>query len=348
MRQNALFIPLLLLAFTACGEVAEDQAPAAADTAPPEAPAVEIPTVRADITLGSFGSDVTDLTAAEARPFGFRGLILAANGAEGIASVTADGAEASIIEADPPAVYLATAVGQSGTNELLMADAAGTIRALPLDRADAEARIIANTAPPRDLCSTGETALVVTAEGAAAVLGAIDGLAAVPAGTLGCAAVGDAYYFRAAEGWDRLTPEGLEPTPLPVEATVLIAAGEEVFALTPFGETAGLGVNEALVYLETPGEEPLRPLMVAPAYGNFGGILRDGALIVLDEQRSLYLIAWSEVANALGLPANLASLLPEPEPSETPIAIEDDSLDLKFRQPEFEDADAAPPPTGNR
>ena len=103
MKQNWCWLPFLFLA--ACGQDAPQDAsatdavatpPAEELTPAPTASAIPRP-VSAEIFLGQFESDVTDLTAWEAQPFGFQSMVLAANGDAGILSVRADGGDAQAI-----------------------------------------------------------------------------------------------------------------------------------------------------------------------------------------------------------------------------------------------------------
>ncbi|GGY52815.1 hypothetical protein GCM10007148_22550 [Parvularcula lutaonensis] len=353
-------LPLLLLA--ACGQQGADVAqPASDDSASPLPPP---PVARASITLGSFEGPVTDLAALEAKPFGFQSAILAANGDAGIAAIRADGEASTVIETIEAPYLIATAsfptgdailsLSQSGDLDLLDPEGSGSI---------ASGRVA--TGAMSDLCVfSGDetaTAVVVTASSTVAFVDvsltgepiSVVGTPEVIDGVIGCAAVGDELYLRTAEGWDRQTASGAKPTPLE-NAPVLVAAGGEVFAVEPVGEDARLLVNGQPFDTQTADGEPLRPLMVEPAYGNFGGVLRDGALIVLDEGLGLHLIPWPAIAKPMGWPGQLESLLPDdtvmpvdgpPLPS---LELDDGPLDLKEpgaapREPYGEDELPQPP-----
>ena len=350
-----LFFSVLFIALSlAACEQNEDAAPPAQTETEDRARAPEVEAapaepqpVRAEIFLGQFESDVTDLAAWEARPFGFQSQIFAANGEAGITLVRADGGGAASVEANPVAVYLATAEADDGEALLLTLAGDGTLEAFTIGDLSADARRMTQISAPRDLCSDGFLVIAVAGSGARAVLGETTlPLSEVPGDALGCALVGGDAYFLSPRGWDRLSENGLEPTPLSSVASTLIAAGSQVFAVGPDGQSGELSVNDQSIALQTPDGEELRPLMVAPAYGNFGGVLRDGALIVLDEQRNLYLVGWAGIGNALGLPAQLTSLR-EPMTTEE-VEFTAPETEIQVTQPEFEEQEAPLPPGQNR
>lgn len=342
-----------LLILTACGgepEAPEETvAPEPKIVAEPEAPEAEdrLTAVKAEILLGTFESAVTDLTAWEMQPFGFQSLIFAANGDAGITMVRADGGEARTIDTSPAARFLATAQADGGETLLVTLSVDGSVEARTIGDMGTDPRSLTTLGNPKGLCSDGELVMAVSGVGATVLLGQTSlPVRDVPSDTLACAAVGDDFYFQSPNGWDRLTIDGLEPSPLDPDASTLLGAGNEVFAVAADGVSGTLTVNDQSLDLQTEEGEPLRPLMVRPAYGNFGGVLRDGALIVLDEQRRLYLVGWSSVANALGLPGSLSSLRAPVRSEEPAFSVPDEGLELDIKKPGFEEIKAPLPPTG--
>lgn len=353
-------LPLLLLA--ACGQEASDvAAPEGPETGAPLPPP---PVITASGTLGSFDSAVTDLASLETRPFGFQSAIFAANGDSGIAAIRADGEASTVIATTERPFLIATASFPTG-DVLLSLSQTGELDLLDPEGTGSLGSGQVATGAMSDLCVfSGDetaTAVVVTAASTVAFVDisltgepvSVVGTPEVMDGVIGCAAVGDELYLRTAEGWDRQTAAGPEPTPLE-NAPVLISAGGEVFAVEPVGEDARLLVNGQPFDVETPAGEPLRPLMVEAAYGNFGGVLRDGALIVLDESLGLHLIPWPAIAKPMGWPGQLESLLPEDTvlPTDGPdlpsLSLEQGPLDLREPgagpQPADEEDDLPQPP----
>jgi hypothetical protein len=198
----------------------------------------------------------------------------------------------------------------------------------------------------RDLCSNGETVIAVDGAGGRVLFGIDDGTAArVPNGTLSCEGVNGDFYIRTDEGWARLTAEGTEETPLDPEATTLVGTGEEVFAVRVDGAESGLIINGQPVRTMRDDGTALRPLQVAAAYGNLGGVTRDGALVVLDEERRLYLLPWAELATAMDLPTGLPSRRPVREIEEvTGPALPDIEVETPRLRPIEQRRDQAPLP----
>ena len=349
MKQNWCWLPFLFLA--ACGQDAPSDAentnasatpPAEEQTAAP-ANSAQLRAVSAEILLGQFESDVTDLAAWEAQPFGFQSLVLAANGEAGIVSVRADGGNAQAIVTEPTTVRFAAAETPEGEGLLITLAAEGTIQARATDDLAAAPRDLLSLPSARDLCTDGSLVLAVGGMGGEVIMGQTDlPIASIPNGALNCEVLGDDIYVQTAEGWDRLTSAGLEPTPLPRTASTLVQAGSQVFAMGPSGANGELSINDQSIPLETNLGEPLRPLMVAAAYGNLGGVLRDGALIILDEQRNLYLVGWSGIANQLGLPGQLPSVRAPMGSAE--VEFEGPNDEITLDAPEFEETPAPLPP----
>jgi hypothetical protein len=340
-----------LILLSACGEPAEErvEAPEPGEETLDAVPARPA-SATADLELGQFDSAVGDLVAYESAPFGFQSLIFAGNGAAGIASVRADGGEVGMIDiGGTPPYRLAVAYDEAGEGQLFAMDDAGSLQSFSLPSAEPLPTNDIGYPMMRDLCSNGSTVMAVDGAGGRVLFGLDDGTAAsVPNGTIACQGVGEDFYVRTADGWSLVTPAGAEPTPLDPDADTLIGAGDEVFALRVDGAGAALILNGAAVKTFRGDGTPLRPLKAVPAYGNLGGVTRDGALIVLDEERRLYLLPWAEVATALNLPSNLPSRRPggDARMGEAPVFpdIEVAPPSFEFEAPEVETPEPPLPP----
>jgi hypothetical protein len=303
-----------------CGEPSTgrgDSAPPASQEPETATETRRVPEARADLEFGQFESAVGDLAAYESTPFGFQSLIFAANGAAGISVIRADGGEARVITPrGAPPYRLAVAYGDEAAGQLFVLDSGGGVSTFALPGGEEQAGNDLAYEGIEDICSNGAVVLGVGSGGARLLFGSDEGqdiAAGVPEGAAACEAAAGDFYVRDGEGWSRITPGGPEPTPLPAEAVTIVGTGEEVFALGVSGAEGALLVNGQPIRTLRADGSPLRPLEVEAAYGNLGGVTRDGAVIVLDELRRLYLLPWAEVATALGLPASLPSRRPEGE-----------------------------------
>ncbi|MCQ8185895.1 hypothetical protein [Parvularcula maris] len=353
MRHTKLMLLAGAALLASCGEPAPETGENPREDAAAEAPtsSPRMAQARADLEFGQFESAVGDLTSYESVPFGFQSLVLAANGAAGISAIRADGGEASTIEprGEPP-YRLAVTYDGEGAGQLFVLDSAGGLAAFSLPSGEEMASNDIAYVGIQDICSNGTVVLGVGSGGGRVLMGDDDGLAAqVPEGASACEGVNGEFYVRDGEGWSRLTGQGLDPTPLPSNAVALVGTGEEVFAIGVNGAGGELLINERAVKTIRADGSPLRPLQVAPAYGNLGGVTRDGGLIVLDEERRLYLLPWAEVATALELPTNLPSQRParaaETLPGPTLPTVQD-SPAISFEEREQPEAELPAPPSG--
>lgn len=366
MTLSSKLLPLcLLLLAVACdfGDEAGNGAPPSGE-APVETPARRgVPIVDVSRTLGTFEGEVTDIANVEAEVLGFEGRILAANGAAGVQMIQVDGQYLGVLspvlrEEKLAATLIAPsyAFGDEARVVQFVPEPDGLSR-IELVRLDSPAldpdytwsvdeRIV-------DLCVAQEEGIVVTAGGLVGrftvspdvpeeepvrFIEGIDGaLRCFGTRSLLLVSTGDAMLDVLGGTPD---PVNLDPQADAVAETaqgpiaVSIEAGRLVVEGTPVQVVDGDG----LIVL---------PERVQVAGGNFGGILRDGAVVVLDEEDRLHLAPWSAVANGANVARTAIGRRVIEEQPDSDLAVEDDLEGLRPDQPlpGFEDRDAPPPPS---
>ncbi|MEO1657673.1 MAG: hypothetical protein AAFR65_08120 [Pseudomonadota bacterium] len=304
------FAALSLVIVGACGDNPEpadaDGTSAAEEAAPqPDGP----PVVRSSITLGTFEGTVSDLAFYEAPPFSFRSAVVAANGDAGIAVVGVDGTSASTWTPEVTAnrVTVTYAIDPDGGSVLALSSD-GTLSAYTLD-----GTLLTSVDVPggehEDVCAAGGlAAILVDGDIQIVEVGTDDtgdadlslGPVIETGGIDGCDGTAAGLVFAGDEAQLILNADGnLVPTGQPIEAMPVISAGGTAIGITA---TNGLiRVSDTSLLVETPDGAPILPRFVEATGGNFGGILRDGAVAVLDDQNTLHVVPWSGVADAAGL-----------------------------------------------
>jgi hypothetical protein len=309
--------------------------------------------VRVAITLGEFESRVTDLAALEVAPFGFQSLVYAANGDTGIAAVQADGQSPFVIETERTPFQIAT-MPVIGGGLLLSVSRDGYLEIYPAQGGD---RLVGEDVLPdavADLCAgpAGDDGMfsfsLVTEAGGIRSFELTEDEGALTVedlasedigGVTGCTVVGGRTILRGSGTW------GSSGGAKGDGAVLALESGGEIYTLTASPE--GLRSDGQTIELTDDRGEPLRPQQVQVARGNFGGVLRDGAVIVLDERRGLHLFPWSAVADQLGAPRRLegwTAALAE-EDSLFDFGDQASEIMLEKERPGFEDR-ALPEPPG--
>ncbi|MEM1379654.1 MAG: hypothetical protein AAGH41_03415 [Pseudomonadota bacterium] len=365
MRQHlnrAAWLPLALLA--ACNPPAEDpseSAPADNVTEVTEAP--EIPTVEVTVTLGAFDSEVTDIAAIEASPLGFQSRILAANGSAGVQMIQVDGTYLGVLRSvlavsgrQATQVSSTYAFGPQGRAVQFVpnADGLNTIELVKVDAGNEEPErtwFIDDTLA--DLCVSGTTGLVVTSRGKVgrfeispdAPKGAPIRTDADISDANACFETRNALFVRTQTGIVKLGAEGPEATDFPLDAVDIVETETGFTAIRVAQGT--LLVNGSNVQLLDGNDNAILPREVEVEGGNFGGILRDGVVVVLGEDNRMHLAAWSAVANIAGVEKEALSRRMDDELGESALSVEENLDALKPREalPGFEETELPQPPS---
>lgn len=366
MKRLLATTSLTALLLAACGQsdvAPQDPGPAPATDDASEQPGT--PQVEVAITLGTFDGDVTDLAAIEARPLGFQGRIMVPNGLAGVQMVQVDGTFLGILSPVTRAEYKAASLVATsyafGDQPLALqfvpeADGLSEVELLILD--DPTSQPVRSWSLDErlvDLCVTQGVGAVVTIRGRVARFAVhpdvpqgrpiriADGLE----GEQRCHATKS--HLLIDNGTELVDVLGEEPRVIegvPVGADgyaeteeglvpVSIQSGQLVVA----GNPVQLVNNRGIVIL---------PASILVEGGNFGGILRDGMIAVLDENQKLHLAPWNGVANAAGVPRKALSRRDEIDLGASDLAVEED-LDALKPQRElkgFEETELPQPPSG--
>ena len=83
--------------------------------------------------------------------------------------------------------------------------------------------------------------------------------------------------------------------------------------LVMLGQDGRLRIGDRPVTLTRDGAPQEPYARIAAGSGNFGGVHRDGVVVVLDAENRLMAAPWSGIARAVGAPVETASRRPEPE-----------------------------------
>ncbi|MEM9809659.1 MAG: hypothetical protein AAF788_00370 [Pseudomonadota bacterium] len=347
-------LALLFFALIAsCGEAPAPERAATEDDAPAartEGPAV----IRTAITLGQFDGEVTDLAFYEAPDLGFQGQVIAANGEAGIAVVGVSGTEARVI--DPGLIAEAVAVTYAfdrREGSILALSAQGTLVVLNTSGEEL-ARLDSPGDTALDLCALGDRAAMLI-DGHLQMIDLIqsdDGTAAMNQGPLiengsmmSCDATAQGFFFSDGKAVFQLDADDtLAVTSQRAEHFPLILAGE-----VPVGVTVARGlirVDGTPLLVETEDGAPLIITRAEAVGGNFGGVLRDGVIALLDETGALHLAPWAAAANTVGAATKAPSLRPAAADVDLEITITrpDDALNLDLESPRFDNDDLPRPP----
>ncbi|MEM1410662.1 MAG: hypothetical protein AAGG79_07980, partial [Pseudomonadota bacterium] len=94
-----------------------------------------------------------------------------------------------------------------------------------------------------------------------------------------------------------------------------------------------LAVDGERIQLTDDQRTPVRAEMILAEGGNFGGILRDGMVAVLDDGGALHVVPWSAVANGLGLSRTALSRRKDEDLERSDLAVEEDAEALTSPEP---------------
>jgi hypothetical protein len=376
MRKYATSAGLAFLLLAACDSGTDEDVVTGEGPAPEEdlGTLVEEPSGPAEVsvlqTLGQFEGFVSDIAAMEDPALGFRGRILAANADAGIQMISPEGRSLGAIPGPAPdaiAVSYAVQVGNSGTVLGYRArQDASVVEAYRPDGARLDDLFPAGsftTGPGvRDLCSVGGVIIAIDGRGdawrgalpmrravdpdtaeAAAAIQKLDGLSEVT----GCYETPAGVIATGERGALLILPDALEPVGIDPRAAEVV---ETEAGLVSVRIDDGLIVIDGNpVRLTRDDGQPLRARMIRIVGGNFGGVLRDGLVLVLGEDNSLHTLGWSTIANAVGANRQALTLRPPQTPSGDPrfsIDGPDATLEARdLRQPEFEEREAQLPPS---
>ncbi|NRA30857.1 MAG: hypothetical protein HRU11_11435, partial [Parvularculaceae bacterium] len=307
MKRFLATTSLTALLLAACGQ--SDNATVDETPAPPAEETIElpgVPQVEIAITLGTFDGDVTDLAAIEARPLGFQGRIMVPNGLAGVQMVQVDGTFLGILSpvtrAENKAATLVASSYAFGDKPLALqfvpeADGLSRVELLILDDPTSQpVRSWSLDEKLLDLCVTQGVGAVVTTRGRVA---RFDVSPDVPQGR----------PIRIADGLEGeqrchatkshlLIDNGSELVDVLGEEPVVVEgvpSGADGYAETAEGlvavsiEAGQLMVAGKPVQLVNGRGIVILPASILVEGGNFGGILRDGMVAVLDENQKLHL-----------------------------------------------------------
>lgn len=351
LRPAALSVLLLAACAEDTGTEPASEEPAAIPT--PEGP----PVVQSSITLGTFEGTVSDLAFYEAPAFGFQGAVIAANGEAGIAVIGVDGSNAAswVPETVAHRVEVTYAIApDAGT--ILALSREGSLAAYTLE-GDLLTSIDVPGNTPEDICASGDlAAILVDGDIQIVEVGTDDvgeaqlslGPVIETGGVDGCDAIGAGLVFAADEAQLILGASGnLEPTGQPIDAMPVISAGGTAIGVTAANGLIRVGSTSLLV--ETVDGAPILPRLVEATGGNYGGVLRGGAVAVLDENNTLHLVPWSGAAFAAGLEPTSDSKRPAdvflPDVIELPSALESTpDFTPELEGPGFDDVELPEPP----
>ncbi len=348
---------LAVLLLAACADETETdasaEAPVAAETAAPAGPAA----IQSSITLGTFEGTVSDLAFYEAPAFGFLGAVVAANGAAGIAVIRVDNGSAASWTTESITSRLdVTYAIDADAGSVLTLSSDGTLAAYSLSGELLTSIDVPGTSP-EDICTSDDLAAVLV-DGDIQIVEVgtdDDGQANLTLGPVietggidGCDGIGAGLVFAGDEAQLILNAEGnLEATGQPIEAMPVISSGGTAVGVTANNGLLRVGSTSLLV--ETADNAPILPRLVEATGGNYGGVLRDGAIAVLDENNTLHLVPWSGAASAAGLEAVSDSKRPAdvflPDVIDIPTTLEGaEDLTPSLDGPTFDDVDLPEPP----
>ncbi|MEO1041017.1 MAG: hypothetical protein AAFX52_01880 [Pseudomonadota bacterium] len=346
---------LSLLFLAACGDDAA-QGPSNEDVSVPPVP--EGPSVvRSSITLGTFEGAVTDLALYEAPAFGFQGAVIAANDEAGIAVIRVDGGEASGWIPDPLAQRIdVTYAIDADAGSVLALSSEGNLTAYALD-----GTVLGSIDVPggtaQDVCASGNLAAILVDGDIQIVQVGTDneGQATLSLGTLvetgsvdGCDATGSGFFFTDGAAQPALdTDEAPDMGAQDIVTGPVISSGGKAIEVSAVNGM--LAVNGTPLLVQTSDDRPLLPRLVEATGGNYGGVLRDGAILVLDDNNALHVIPWSGAATAAGLAPTSDSKRPaEPIISDAigvPFATDPaPAFTPELERPQFEDVEPPAPP----
>lgn len=353
-RLRPAALSILLLA--ACAEDTS-QAPGADDATPPPAAPAGPAVVRSSLTLGTFDGAVTDLALYEAPAFGFQGAVIAANDTAGIAVIRVDGGDASSWIPDPLVQRLdITYAIDADAGSILALSNEGNLTAYALD-GTALASIDVPGGKADDICASGNLAAVLV-DGDIQIVEVDtdnDGQATLSLGTLidvgvadACDATGSGFFFTDAETQGTLDSQGNLETGQEIGITgPVISSGGQAVGVS--GINGMLSVNGTSLLVQTADDTPVLPRLVEATGGNYGGVLRDGAVLVLDDNNTLHLIPWSGAATSVGIQPVSDSKRPTemmlPDTIELPPAAEQaPAFTPELEGPQFEALEPPAPP----
>lgn len=353
-------LPAFLLA--ACDLTApETEAPVDAEETPQQAEP-QVPQVPVTITLGSFEGEVTDLAAVEAVPLGFQGRVLAANGDAGVQMIQVDGnylgVLAPVLREENRAATRVASVYTFGVNGRVLQfvpepTGLSRIDMIEPDKAYAEPeRSWSIDEQAVDLCVSGDQGVVITSGGEAA------GFTVSPEAPDGApirmleGITGATRCFETASAL--FVSTGTELLNLRGEVPEGLAADVQGVAETPEGfvgvaiRNGQLIIGDAPVTVLDEDGVVVLPNRILVEGGNFGGIMRDGLVAILGEDKRLHLAAWSALANAAGVPREAVSRRMDAESEASSLAVEEDLDVLKPERelPGFDEPDLPEPPGG--
>ena len=329
-----------LCLLSACGDDARDAVPETAPPAPPgervtvPAPAADdgaLPPAVVSDALGAFDGEIAGLALWEHPVMSFASVVLAANGAAGLAVVPVDKEiEARVIEGvfDGP-----VAVGYAEDVSLAAAVSGAEVMLFAVGDDAAFTPIGAVTAQADALCMIGRTLLVVGAEATGYVVGD-DGAAEVaftlPGGAdAHCGVTAERFYVAVpgeplrsvnARGADPRVDDAYAGAALSGFAAVRTPEGPAFVALEDGALSVdGPGLGRTGIEVARDSGAVPAPTALAAGSGNYGSIYRDG-VVAMVAGGELLLMPWAGVARAAGLEGTqtvslrpAGAVMPEPE-----------------------------------
>jgi hypothetical protein len=318
-------------------------------------------------TLGAFEGFVADIAAMEDPTLGFQGRILAANGPAGVQMISPEGRSLGSIPAPAPdAIAVSYMAGPGGPGIVLgyRADETASVLEATIPDGSAAATLIPpgqiTTGPGvRDLCSVRSDVIAIDGRGdawritlplapsedEAGVTGAqrLDGLSDVT----GCYETPAGIIATGERGAQLILAEALEPVGIDPAAAEVVETEAGLVSIRLDDGVPVVDGNPVRILREDGRPLPIRMLRVIG--GNFGGVLRNGLVLLLAEDNSLHTMAWSTLANAVGVNRQALTLRPLQVPGGEPV-IEFDVPDAELSreeltQPRFEDREAPLPPS---